>query len=458
MPPCDPWNPPCPCHSNRELANCCSPGGGADYTDMEVAAWWNHVCRYTDRREFETDWLESQWQFIDELPQRLRRLLLEDQGFPFIESVSCFAAIDVPVRGASPAVWLLRRRRDRLPVRQRSWLAQMTAHPLSLYEIVDKYCGSGLVLRDRFRNLTVRVRDASGSKERRPSCHLLARVIRQPDGTPVIARGALEFQADARPRLDEWLVALAAGSGAAIDPPPHLTTLIRMWQQHVADMCELMEDAEATSDNPFADEFVSCNATFMVADRAAVIAALAARSDWRREEEGNDLLWRWFEGDGVMRCEAGRLSLYKADVLLFVESERRLALACAFLETIPGVMHERTERRSLEDCLADAALAEANAGKTVDIAAMTPEDRAALHRDVANAYAGWADECDVMLQGRTPREMVQIDPMAVSGAIWRICQGVLGKACDLTWLYGELGLPRLGQGRFEPGIEPVDRG
>lgn len=444
----NPLDPPCPCRSGRLLASCCAAVTGGEYGDEDVDVALRELVRYSGRGEFAAAIRRTAEAMAAPLDEEADDYLSEH--FDLDRKLMCLyaACTERPARGGdSVATLLVRKEGSRQPARVRALLAQWAAQPFSLYEVLEVFEDQGVVLRDHLRLFTVRVAEVTGTRQIRPGWWMAVRVRIRPDGTPVMDPPILAFPPGARQAIDEWLDEVV--DDQPIDPREHAIDLFHLWEMSVAEA--IGQPAPELVDQ-HGDRVVLCEAEFRVADGEAMAAALAAHPDWDLDEsaEGADRCWNWFEPlEDDFRRLLGRLQLQGNAAVLKVSSRERLDRARSVLESIAGVEFvavTETDPRQAED--QDDDESDDTAAPALDV------DREEVVRQAMDRhYRKWVDESVPMFGGRTARQMAKIDPAAVSRAIWSIIHGANGGLrYDASWMYAELGVPRLGEGPFEAGV------
>jgi hypothetical protein len=143
------------------------------------------------------------------------------------------------------------------------------------------------------------------------------------------------------------------------------------------------------------DPLVALSASFTVADPARLADALASRKDIERS---NDDAWIWFHQEGHQRTVLGRLQLIGDDLVVEVNSERRLSRARRWLQRIGGIAFEKaTVREPTAEPPADDRLR-----TTSDH--LPPDALTELQAILSAHYRNWLDDRVPALGGRTPRE------------------------------------------------------
>lgn len=451
----NPLNPTCPCASGMALLDCCASIRDSDHTSQESEDAMGAIFRFGTRGEFASALRRLRKQMLAPLAPEVVDRLLAQREVELQLTALLLTHVDIPFRGDDTiAKTLLRREGPSMSTRARAVLAQWAAQPLSLYEVLEVFPGEGLRLRDRLRKFTVRVVERLGSQQVRPGWFLLARVRLRPDGVPVLDGPLLQFEEGGRDRMLEWLRRNhLAADGAAVRPSAHLAELFRMWQEYMADA---MSAPPPRLQNQSGEDLVMCEMTFAVEDAGAVQAMLAKRADWEVDPD-DGAKWICFESiTSEVRRGLARVAFEAGHASVEANSRERAAMVRTLLEAVPGVRYLKgTETTGVELMARARQRAAQEAPRTEESPLPDGELAEVMARLLDQHYRKWVDSPLPMFSGRTPRQMASIDPAAVSRAIWDIAQPRGGApAYDADWMYGELGVPRLGAGPFEAGIEP----
>lgn len=457
----DPLDPPCPCTSGRPLRSCCALAKGPDESDADTEPVLKRLIAFGARDEFGA------------ARRRLNRSLLADLAAPRAEmlgrhrktemqcAILVFLHMDLPCsRGESFGTLLLRREGASMTAVQRSVLANMVAHPTSLYEILDVFPGKGIELRDVLRQFTVRVRERKASRMVEPGWLLLTKVRRQPDGTPVMDMPLLPFSRRMRAPVDAWLAQQRGGdSGKAIAPRSVLQTLFLLWQR---EMAEALADPAPNIrlQNHRGEPLEECEAE-LKCDTGRLRTWLQQATDWMPDEDDDEAevvdgvpsSWVWFERNAEgTRLTLAHLEISGDRVLLHVNSRARLERALQLLRDVAGAVLLDLDVQTAEQLLARARAARAAGHEPGEPEVPAAEQHRVVQQLMEVHYRKWVDEPLPVFAGRSPRQMAGIDPEAVSRAIWEICNGPPGVRYDARWMYDELGVRRFGRGRFRPGL------
>jgi len=158
--------------------------------------------------------------------------------------------------------------------------------------------------------------------------------------------------------------------------------------------------------NTDGDEMRFHTATYAVSDEAEARAALSARGDIRQEEEGR---YTWFRvnepGSSIMPGDTtilGTLSFVGDELLVEVNSGRRLKKARVWLDRIPGVEFRGVRVRTLEQVREEGTPPDDRLGRRE--VPVTPELVAYVRALTHRQYMQWLDTPLPMLGGKTPRE------------------------------------------------------
>ena len=200
--------------------------------------------------------------------------------------------------------------------------------------------------------------------------------------------------------IDDALEFLDEGSDeqaeTAVRESPELLGHLWWWQAgHTRPMPSLT--------NTDGDALALQTATFRATDRAALVAALSARSDVETDDEDGTDAWRWFRESGEMRTSLARLHLIGDELLVEVNSNERLSRMRGWLDAVLGVAFLRTRLEDLGAPIPDDDRVRPLASS------LAPEGLAALQEHIDTMVMRWPDESVPALGGLTPRAAVR-DP------------------------------------------------
>jgi hypothetical protein len=158
--------------------------------------------------------------------------------------------------------------------------------------------------------------------------------------------------------------------------------------------------------NTDGDDFVWHTASFSMADPGAVRRGLFRQQDVEYDDEEEEFIWVKRRGKGAKilggPVTMGRIELIGDELVLTVNSAKRLAKARKWIERIPGVSFlsvetsrwdERDEDRPMDERLSKP--------KPVEI---TPELAVSLQEMIDKQYMEWIDTALPILGGKTPRQ------------------------------------------------------
>ncbi len=455
----DPLDPPCPCTSGRPLRSCCALTEGPDEGDADTEPVLKRLVTFGARDEFGAARRRLNRSLLADLPATQAEQLEHHREMEMQCAVLVLLHMDLPCsRGESLGTLLLRRDGASMTAVQRSVLANMVAHPTSLYEIRDVFPGKGLELRDVLRQFTVRVRERKASTMVEPGWLLLTKVRRQPDGTPVMDMPLLPFNRRMRESIDAWLAQQRRGD-EKIDPRTVLQTLFLRWQREMA--AALVDPVPNIQLQNHRGEPIEEHEAELKCDTRRLRTWLQQATDWMPDEDDDEAEeidgvpsgWVWFERNAEgARLTLARLAISGDRVLLHVDSRARFELALQLLREVAGAVLVDLAVQTADQLLARAKAARAAGRKPAEPEVPEAEQQRAVQQLMEAHYRKWVDEPLPMFAGRSPRQMAKVDPDAVSRSIWEICNGPPGVRYDASWMYDELGVRRFGQGRFRPGV------
>jgi hypothetical protein len=154
------------------------------------------------------------------------------------------------------------------------------------------------------------------------------------------------------------------------------------------------------------DDLLWHTASFQVADPAAVRQALLQRDDIRHDEGSGEMIWVRTTGQAAERLGGpvtlGRIEFVGDELVLTVNSAKRLEAARQWLEKVPGVAFRNVTTRRWDEPDEDRPMDE-RISKPEPVK-MTPELNAALQEMLDKQYMRWLDTPLPALGGKTPRE------------------------------------------------------
>jgi len=158
--------------------------------------------------------------------------------------------------------------------------------------------------------------------------------------------------------------------------------------------------------NTDGEAFVWHTASFSVADPQATRAILHGRDDIDYDDPQDEFVWSKETGpDNKMIGDTvtlGRIEFVADELVLTVNSARRLAMARAWLEVLPGVTFLDVQTRAWDEAEEDRPLDERIAGpEPVEI---TPEMTEQIQGMMDKQYMGWIDASLPTLDHQTPRQ------------------------------------------------------
>ncbi len=220
---------------------------------------------------------------------------------------------------------------------------------------------------------------------------------------------------------------------------------LRNRPQMLASLWEWALDLEATAQvprlvNTDGDELQPQTATFSVADWFRLTDALGARDDIETETEDR---WVWLRRSATGNTILASLERVVDELLVDVNSARRLTALRSWLEAIAGVSFEGAREADGDDLprRGQASLSSAD---------LTPESLADLQAHVDALTMQWLDERVPALGNKTPREAVRTPEgrQAVLHLIrsWPDPVGMPGARTPRERLRRELGLPETDEG------------
>ena len=158
--------------------------------------------------------------------------------------------------------------------------------------------------------------------------------------------------------------------------------------------------------NTDGDDLVWHTASFHVADPEVVRQALCRRPDVKLDERNDEFVWTRATGRGARMLGGpvtlGRIEFIGDELVLTVNSARRLKTARKWLEKVPGVVFRNVATRRWDEPDEDRPLDE-RISKPEPVE-MTPELAAAMQKMMDRQYMQWLDEPVPVLGGKTPRQ------------------------------------------------------
>jgi hypothetical protein len=154
------------------------------------------------------------------------------------------------------------------------------------------------------------------------------------------------------------------------------------------------------------DDLLWHTASFQVADPAAVRQAVLQRDDIRHDEGSGEIIWVRTTGQAAERLGGpvtlGRIEFVGDELVLTVNSAKRLEAARLWLEKVPGVAFRNVATRRWDEPDENRPMDE-RISKPEPVK-MTPELNAALQEMLDRQYMRWLDTPLPVLGGKTPRE------------------------------------------------------
>jgi len=161
--------------------------------------------------------------------------------------------------------------------------------------------------------------------------------------------------------------------------------------------------------NTDGDELLWHTASFSVSDPQAVRDALAGRKDIDYDETRDEYLWiRDVKNNSRVLGDTlhlGRIELVGDELVLTVNSAKRLAAGRKWLGKLPGVVFRNVTTRRMDEPAKDRPLDERMSQP--ERVEMTPEVTSSLQEMINQQYMGWLDTPLPVLRGKTPRAACQ---------------------------------------------------
>jgi hypothetical protein len=143
-----------------------------------------------------------------------------------------------------------------------------------------------------------------------------------------------------------------------------------------------------------------------VADPAEARQALLHREDIDHDEQEDEFVWSRDAGQGTKMLGGpvtlGRIEFVGDELVLTVNSAKRLATARKWLEKLPGVAFRNVTTRRWDEPAKDRPLDE-RISKPQPVE-MTPELTASVQEMLNKQYMAWLDMPLPVLGGKTPRQ------------------------------------------------------
>jgi hypothetical protein len=161
--------------------------------------------------------------------------------------------------------------------------------------------------------------------------------------------------------------------------------------------------------NTDGDELLFHTASFSVGDPQTVRAGLEERSDIEHDEAEDAYLWSRDAADNPNApgdtVSLGRIEFLDDELVLTVNSARRLAAARQWLEKLPGVTFRAVTTRRWDEPDTDRP-ADERMSKPEPVV-MTPELAKSIQEMMNRQYMQWLDMPLPVLEGKTPRQACQ---------------------------------------------------
>lgn len=291
-----------------------------------------------------------------------------------------------------------------LPAPERRLLEARVAARTGIFQVADVRPPL-VALRDVLSDTELEVSDGQLARNVTPGAGLPCQVA-DADGHVFVVPVGPKLPAGALDRAIDWLERRAGPiTSAAVAARPQLLGALWQWaiEQH-----ERPETPRLT--NTDGDPLELQVATFRVADWGAVERAFAARGDVDRAggdgpDGGGDAgaraeIWTWCRGTDESGTVLARLERVADELLLEVNSARRLRDARAWLEAIPGVAFAGARDVDLDE---GPRRLRSRGGAPDEL---PPEALAQVQQHIDRQCMQWLDEVVPALGNRTPRQAV----------------------------------------------------
>jgi SEC-C motif/Protein of unknown function (DUF2384) len=154
------------------------------------------------------------------------------------------------------------------------------------------------------------------------------------------------------------------------------------------------------------DDLLWHTASFSLAEPEQIRSILGARDDIAYDEEADEYVWSRDASDDPRvpgdTITLGRIELLGDELVLSVNSARRLAAARKWLEKLPGVAFRNVVTRQWDEPTSSQPMDERIARP--EPVKMTPELTDAVQESMTRMYMQWLDQPLPILGGKTPRE------------------------------------------------------
>ncbi|MFC1636416.1 YecA family protein [Planctomycetota bacterium] len=162
--------------------------------------------------------------------------------------------------------------------------------------------------------------------------------------------------------------------------------------------------------NTDGDDFVWHTASFSIVDPGTVRRALLRQQNIEYDDEEAEFIWVKRHGKGAKvlggPVTMGRIELIGDELVLTVNSAKRLTKARKWLERIPGVSFQSVETSRWDERDEDRPMDERlSKPEPVEI---TPELAVSLQEMIDAQYMEWIDTALPILGGKTPRQACRI--------------------------------------------------
>ncbi len=158
--------------------------------------------------------------------------------------------------------------------------------------------------------------------------------------------------------------------------------------------------------NTDGDDLLWHTASFAVADPAQTRQTLLGRPDIEYDDQDDEFIWIKKTGEGAKMLGGpvtmGRIEFVGDELVLTVNSAKRLATARKWLEKLPGVAFRSVKTRAWDEQEKDLPMDERMPGPAP--VEMTPELTSAVQEMLNKQYTAWIDMPLPVLGGKTPRE------------------------------------------------------
>lgn len=431
-------NDPCPCGSGLKYKKCCADKEAAGYSREERtsvrAKLTDYVADFLGPED--DDALDQFWADLQDLPGRASDPQLAAVSDQLYDD---WAFFDHELDAGDVMVDRFLATQPNLSEGERTYLRDLKASSLRLYEIEHVVPGDSLTLKDLLEGDRVTVQERAGSRTLHRFDRILTRVVPGGSGRPEL-EGLIQLAPMLAHGFTDQLRERRAKFTAA--PARFYKSLVPA--AHAFWLRSILRPAIPKLNNTDGEELVVTRVQFDVIDREALVSALDASPLTR--SHGDSWSWRGKNAKNEL-VSLGLVTLTPHGLELEANSVARGTRGRAMIEQLagPSVKHRATTHEDMQVLLRDAR--EKPPPETE--ATLPPEVQEAVVLDYsAKYYREWLDLPVPALDDLTPRSASTrpamrprlIDLMKGLDGMYQRALQEGAPAFDPSWMWDELGL------------------